>query len=208
MDRRHSTPRKRHCLSNYSPRNIHLGLTKALPPAISPKAYPIHNMKALNTLAVDIWQPHVLVIFLGIMQIGILTSPIPPQTYQALSGGRVRGVIYGIDSHDPEEKLLNNISGRTHWIVAARRMGKKTAVIILKASDPHVMSSTTTALWQLLRTRQSQSYVTCVMILGIRKSSAPILNTFVVKSVARNTRIESRTARLVRHSARTDVAPT
>ncbi|KAH9374325.1 hypothetical protein HPB48_012896 [Haemaphysalis longicornis] len=129
-------PRERHCLSDYSPRDIHLGLTKALPLAISPGAYRIRILKASNTLAIDIWQPHVLDIFLGITKIGISTSTIPLQAYEALSGGQVRGVIYGIDPNDPEEELLHNLSCRTHWIVAARRMGKKTALITFESKRP------------------------------------------------------------------------
>ncbi|KAH9381618.1 hypothetical protein HPB48_004615 [Haemaphysalis longicornis] len=104
--------------------------------SISPGAYRIRILKASNTLAIEIWQPHVIDIFLGITQIGSSTSTITLQTYETLSGGHVRGVIYGIDPNDPEEELLHNLSFRTHWIVAARRMGKKTALITFEGKRP------------------------------------------------------------------------
>ncbi|KAG0431849.1 hypothetical protein HPB47_021379 [Ixodes persulcatus] len=61
---------------------------------------------------------------------------IPIQAFHAVGGDQVRGVIYGIDPNEDPEQLLPNLASTTHWILAARPMGKnsKTALVTFEGN--------------------------------------------------------------------------
>lgn len=125
-------PRERVRMTDVSPKDIKTGVSKAIDSEFKyEKGYRIRIQEATNTIAVDTWQPYLVDHFLNLQTIPTPSKNIPVHAYLAMTEDQVRGVIYGIDPTDAEENLLPNLASTTHWILAARPMGRssKTALI-------------------------------------------------------------------------------
>ncbi|KAG0410152.1 hypothetical protein HPB47_012734 [Ixodes persulcatus] len=129
-------PRERIKVSDISPRDLKSGIAKTTGDFTYERGYQIRVQNFSNTVAVDIWQPHLVDHFLDLTSINTPTKDIPIQAFHAVGGDQVRGVIYGIDPNEDPEQLLPNLASTTHWILAARPMGKnsKTALVTFEGN--------------------------------------------------------------------------
>ncbi|KAG0423097.1 hypothetical protein HPB47_001115 [Ixodes persulcatus] len=117
-------------------RDLKSGIAKTTGDFTYERGYQIRVQNFSNTVAVDIWQPHLVDHFLDLTSINTPTKDIPIQAFHAVGGDQVRGVIYGIDPNEDPEQLLPNLASTTHWILAARPMGKnsKTALVTFEGN--------------------------------------------------------------------------
>ncbi|KAM7309702.1 hypothetical protein ISCGN_006695 [Ixodes scapularis] len=84
-------PRERIKVSDISPRELKSGIAKTTGDFTYERGYQIRVQNFSNTVAVDIWQPHLVDHFLDLTSINTPTKDIPIQAFHAVGGDQVRG---------------------------------------------------------------------------------------------------------------------